>query len=157
MSYCGTYVGVPNYGAHVGPYASTASLPCSYTLYYDRWSFQAPADEYAYVTVDTIADATKFDPDMFIVDSTSCLLGNASSTFTCTYSPAIGSCGSYYLPVTKGEIYDVIVMAHTECSSTIGEYELSVDTSSDPALTLEADDRLVFGDVHIQITGSASL
>jgi len=48
-------------------------------------------------------------------------------------------------------------MAHTECSSTTGEYELSVDTSSDPALTLEADDRLVFGNVHIQITGNASL
>ena len=132
-------------------------MPCSYTPYYDRWSFYAASDGYAYVTVDTVADATKFDPDLVVTDSSSCILGNAYNTFTCSYSPITGSCASYLLPVSAGETYDAMVLTHAGCASSTGEYQLSIDLPADPSLTLIVDDKEAMEDVHIQITGNATL
>jgi hypothetical protein len=155
---CGTsYSGKLVYGDHGGPYAMTGTMPCSYYPYYDRWSFYASSDAYAYVTVDTVADTTKFDPDLVVTDSSSCILGNAYNTFTCSYPPASGSCASYVFPVSKGQSYDVMVLTHAGCASSTGEYELSIDLPSDPGLTLMVDDKQVQEDVHIQISGNATL
>jgi hypothetical protein len=48
-------------------------------------------------------------------------------------------------------------MAHAACASSTGEYQISIDTSADPGLTLTTDDKLLSDDVRVQITGSASL
>ena len=68
-----------------------------------------------------------------------------------------GSCASYRFSVTKGESYEVMVLTHAACASSTAEYELSIDLPADPALTLLVDDKLASEDVHIQITGNATL
>jgi hypothetical protein len=62
------YAGKPHYAYVPGAYSSTSEISCTADAYYHRWSFQAVADEYVYVTVDTVDANTAFDPRMIVLD-----------------------------------------------------------------------------------------
>src|SRR6185436_14997425 len=145
IEYCGgPYVGdagVVNYG---GPYVDYGTWKDCKSFPYDLWSFTARADDIAYISVDTTSAATAVDTELFVMDSTSCFLGEADDSFECTYAPAEGSCPSYVLPVVRGDDYFVLVHSYGSCASNTGEYKLSIGHPSDPTLTLVSGDQPFF-------------
>jgi len=158
LGFCRTYyVGTPEVGDHGGPYAADGTVPCSYSTTYDRWSFVAPADEDVHIAVDTVSERDKFDPYLALADSSSCFLGAVNDSFECTYVPSSGRCPSYRLPVTKGEVYDVIVYDAGDCAASMGGYEIRIAASGDPLLVLRADDQPRYGFVDVHLSGSATI
>jgi len=145
--------GTSDYG---GAYGSTTSMACGGGVTYDRWSFVAPATEYAYVTVDTVSDATSFNP-YFFVTGDGCFIGIADDSFACTYPPKFGgNCPSYKMSVTAGVEYDVFVLDGGCLTKTI-DYEIAIDTTGDPTLTLEGSSLPRFLWTEVDVDGSATL
>ena len=132
-------------------------MPCSKYAYYERWSFTAPADEYVYITIDTIDAATAFDPAIFVTAESSCVLGQAYAGISCAYATS-GDCPAYKLSTTKGETYGVIVYDHGTCASSTADYLILMAASADPLLTLEADDAGSPGvRWRVEFTGTATI
>ena len=135
-----TYLCAPDTGHGLtydagGAYEQTSSLDC-YLRHYDRWSFVGTDAGYANVTVDTVSATTAFDPMLFVVDDKSCYLGSADESFECTFAPTNHKCSSYQLPTEKGVEYSALVLVRGDCAGPIGEYQISIDASADPSLTL---------------------
>jgi hypothetical protein len=158
VEYCGgPYVGdvgAANYG---GAYVDYGTWTDCRTFPYDLWSFTARADELAYITVDTMSATTTVDTELFVMDATWCLLGDADDSFECTYPPAQGACPSYVLPVERGDDYFVLVHSYGSCGSATGEYKLSISHSDDPGLTLVTGDEPFFSFERVRIEATASV
>ena len=155
ISFCGlTYYGGTDFTYHPSKYAQKASMPCGAYTYYEHWSFTAPADEYVYISVDTLDAKTAFDPAIWVTDDTTCYLGQSFGGLTCTYATS-GGCPNYKLLVGKGQQYSVIVYDEAKCASSIADYKLAVAASGDPSLTLVADDAISDLGWHVEITGTA--
>ena len=141
---------------YAGAYASKTSTTCGSGNYYDRWSFVAPATEYAYVSVDTLSEKTAFNPYMFLTGD-GCFMNIADESFACTYPPKWGgNCPSFKIPVTAGVEYDVFVLDGGCPSSTI-DYKIVVDTTGDPTLTLEASYMPRFMWAQARLEGEATI
>jgi hypothetical protein len=157
---CSGGVGSAGSAYYAGAYGSKASTSCSYGQYYDRWSFVAPADEYAYISVDTLSDTTTFDPYFYVTDGSMCIVGNAWDSFACTYPPAWGTCPSYRVYVTAGVEYKLMVLEAGACAGGFGgttEYKVLVDTTGDPKLTLEETYARRYYLSEVQISGTATI
>ena len=93
------------------------------------------------------------------MDSGRCNIGGAPNyladdDFVCTYAPTLWSCPSYKVTLAPKSTYYVMVMSMGTCSGPYGEYDLTVQTDSDPSLTLVADDENVWTTL---ITSSATI
>ena len=158
IEYCGGpyagNAGVTNYG---GSYVDYGTWKDCRTFPYDLWSFTARADEVAYISVDTTSATTTVDTEFFVMDATSCFLGDADDSFECTYPPAQGSCPSYALPVAQGDDYFVLVHSYGSCAAATGEYKLSISHSDDPMLTLVESDQPFFAFERIHVEGTANI
>jgi hypothetical protein len=136
----GSLTGLTSY--YKGTYAQKASSTCGYFNYYDRWSFTAPASEYAYVSIDTLTAKTTFDPAIMVTSGTcTCPVNWLYDGFTCSAAPSSGTCPSYKMMLTKGEEYDIFVLPQSACAGGWGstiEYKIVMDTTGDPGLTLES-------------------
>ena len=91
------------------------------------------------------------------MDSASCYLGEADDSFECTYPPPTYDCPSYAVPTVEGDEYYVMVRALGDCVDPTGEYVISVDSPSDPALTLEVADAEFFLFEDVDVTATAHL
>jgi hypothetical protein len=138
-----------------GAYSQTETIDFD-TYGYDLWSFVA-TDATTYITVDTTDPTTAFDSQMLLIDDTGCLVGRADDTFLCTYAPPWHACPSYELATTKGATYEVMVGPRFEHYATLGDYQLFIDASADPSLTLIKDDVPTRGDWHFTVEGTANI
>jgi hypothetical protein len=96
---------------------------------------------------------------MTVTDNTTCQLIFVGDSFDCSEPPVAGvaSCPSYRLLATGGENYFVYVGSNGYCAGAAGAYDLVLDAPSDPSLLLLDDDRDLYRDTHVQITGTARL
>jgi hypothetical protein len=133
-------------------------MPCALKTSYERWSFTSPGDEYVYVTVDTLDAGTAFDPAFWMTDGETCAmdLAPASDGFSCAYGTG-GECPAYKFFAGKGEQYSVLVYNEGKCAGSTAEYTILVDTSTDPLLTLEADDATAVIGWHVLVSGTATI
>jgi hypothetical protein len=116
-----------------------------------------PVSGDVHISVDTLSDKTTFDPWIVVTDASTCYMGEANDSFACSYPPAKGECPGYDVPVTAGDAYAVVVRSNGSCASTIGEYSITVDTSSDPSLGLKGDDSEVIEEVYVHVEGTANV
>ena len=131
------------YSSAAGQYSGSSDSNCGTTSWYgydevDVWEVTPSAGETLTVSVDTVASATAFDPNMWVNDSDSCTVGGADDSFTCTYQPAAFSCPSLQF-TTDAETYSIVVGSLGSCNGSTAEYVLLVDAPSDPGLTLAQD------------------
>ena len=158
IGYCGgPYAGGPGANNYGGAYVDYGTWKNCRSFPYDLWSFTARADEVAYITVDTTSAASTVDTELFVMDSTSCILGDADDSFECTYPPAEGSCPSYVLPVAQGDDYFVLVHSYGSCAGATGEYKLSITGSDDPGLTLVDSDQPFYAFERVHAEGTVTI
>ena len=96
----------------------------------DVWTFEAEAGQVLYVTVDTIADATAFDPALEVVGPEECVVVSADDEFDCTYEPPSYGCPSSRFTASATGTYYVAVRALGSCRSDEAAY--AVDVRTDP-------------------------
>lgn len=152
------YAGSTYYGDHPSSYGAEGSMPCALKTSYERWTFTSVADENVYVTVDTLDAGTAFDPAIWLTGDTACALALAPAHdgLSCAYATS-GDCAAYKFFATKGEQYSVLVYNEGTCAGATADYEILVDSSGDPSLTLEADDATAYIGWHVKITGAATV
>ncbi|MCA9566215.1 MAG: hypothetical protein KC656_00155 [Myxococcales bacterium] len=108
------------------------------------WRVHAYADGLYTVRVDTVADATAFDPDaiLYAVDSWSGnpddvlatdVLGYGDDDFACTFPPPEYECPQMLASV-EGATQDLLVVVGIlgSCAGAEVEYELTVELDSQP-------------------------
>ena len=113
------------------------------------------------VTLDTVSDASTFDPTMWINDGASCTFLEADDSFDCAFPPPSGyQCPSGQFTASSDGTYQVVVRSAGDCDGSSGDYALSVDAASDPTLTLVADDIARFGPLayvlDVSLSGTVS-
>ncbi len=147
-----------------GDWVGEGNLPgdgtSGYDWYYvvDVWDITTVPGEGVSVTVDTVSDGTAFDPWMWVNDGESCTIGEADDSFDCTFPPPKYSCPSVSF-TAAGTAYEVVVASYGSCAGALGEYALSIDTSTDPKLTLNGDnvDRKISLPYEVHVSGSAAV
>ncbi len=160
---CGTSSGSYLSASMGGSYVGYGTLACDYYPTYDRWDFTGTSYDNAYISVDTTSDFFAFDPTIYIMDSSTCLLGMAFDSFDCSYRgagwPSTTVCPSYELPMTPGELYSVIVKPEPSgfSVSTTCDYRISLDTPSDPKLTAGALSVPVYDIQHVSVDGVGTI
>ena len=127
--------GVALEAAGGGAYEATGSLDCTEegqgTV--DVYSVTLAADGDVTITVDTVADATTFDPWFVVNDSAGCSIFGADDSFACTFPPPKYDCPAGTLTATAGT-YEIIVQNYGNCAGDVAEYKLTVDADADPNL-----------------------
>jgi hypothetical protein len=66
-------------------------------------------------------------------------------------------CPSYRLPTDKGSAYQILVHARGNCSDSVGEYSLTLDTVADPSLTLTSSDMPYLDGRSVTAIGTATI
>lgn len=112
-----------NYG---GDDSLTGEVDCD-GVFFDTFTFQAVAGTTAYVSIDTIADDSAFDPFMRIQDADGCTLVTADDNFDCTYTPAAYYCPSVGYDIEEDGEYTVVVGSYGSCNGDSAEYSISID------------------------------
>jgi hypothetical protein len=126
----------------------------------DVWTVELVAGESIFLSVDTVSEASSFDPYIYITDSETCMVGMTDDDFSCSDESADegddpspepvdtgfdsgwwegGYCpGTEYIASETGTHH--IIVSGYSCDSEVAEYEIGIDAGSDPMLTLLADD-----------------
>ncbi|MFH1467430.1 MAG: hypothetical protein ABIO70_23805 [Pseudomonadota bacterium] len=121
--YCGTYV--YNYAtASYDGQSGQGEIDCTLGVV-DVWTFDANAGDNLTITVDTVADATTFDPAFWINDPSGCTVTGADDTFTCTFPPPEYSCPSAVIRGAEAGTYEVVIY-NWDCVGDTGAYEIRV-------------------------------
>ena len=103
----------------------------------------------------TVADATAFDPHMWVNGPDSCALVYTDDNYDCSFPPPTYQCPSAEVEgLTAGETYQVVVASYGDCSAEDVEYELRVDGG--PA-ELAIDDAAAGYAYTIDIVGSGTI
>ena len=100
------------------------------------WSAQFSAGDTIRVSVDTTDEDGQFDPTVVISNEDSCLVIEADNSFVCT-SSASGEteCPAVEFITDSTGTYNILVSGGI-CHDYMPQYELAVNASSDPELTL---------------------
>lgn len=104
----------------------------------DVWTFEVDGETEVKVTVDTVADASAFDPQFYITDAAACAISYADDNFDCTYPPPTYQCPAANLGVLAVGTYTAVVGSWNDCNGSIGTYELRTEGTLN--LTLTHDD-----------------
>jgi hypothetical protein len=124
-------------GALGGDSTGSSDVLCEGFLV-DVWEFEGSAGGNVSVTVDTIAEETRFDAAFWVNKPNGCFLNYANDTFDCTYPPSAGKCPASQFQVTEGT-HEIVVFSWGSCATQYPEYTISLDASWDPDLTLKTD------------------
>ncbi|MFH1463082.1 MAG: hypothetical protein ABIO70_01720 [Pseudomonadota bacterium] len=112
------------YGATL---AGSSTLPCDGEEMLDVWTVQAEAGQSLAVTVDTLGEATAFDPWFWVNSPSQCTRVYANDNFACSYPPPYwGWCPSALVEVGEAGTWQVVVGAYG-CAGDVGEYEVRVE------------------------------
>ena len=111
-----------------------SSLDCTGDVV-DVWSFDADGTASVQLAADTVADATAFDPHLYIAGGDECLIGYADDSFDCTYPPPDFQCPAVDLGVLAAGSYTVSVRSYGSCAGTSAEYELRTAGATNVILT----------------------
>ena len=95
----------------------------------DIWTFEAEVGQQIWVTVDTIAADTAFDPQVYVTGPSECIVGSADDTFDCSYPPPSYQCPSLSFTADEAGTYRVVVRSLGSCVSDEGAYAVDVRTA----------------------------
>jgi hypothetical protein len=118
-NYCG-----PSYGVGSIDCASSETVLSDLA---DVWEFEATAGQVAYVTVDTVSDATAFDAAMFLNGPDTCSEVFADDNFYCEYTPVNYRCPSLEYAVTADGTHSVHVFSYGSCRGSTADYRIYID------------------------------
>jgi hypothetical protein len=127
-TYCSYFYGYQTYGVYPGT-ADTSSLDCDGEII-DTWTFEGVEGGTAYVTVDTVADETAFDPRMWVNDPDGCTIAAADDSFACTYPPPTYECPGVIVEDLTAGTYTVVVNSYGDCAGETADYSLAVDITT---------------------------
>jgi hypothetical protein len=148
--------------AHLGgDFSGEGDLPCDSEEYVvDIWSVDANAGDSVSVTIDTVSNATAFDPYVWVNDGASCSVAFADDSFDCTYPPPDYYCPSLSFDAADSGTYQIVVASYGSCADdSLAQYEVIVDNDSDPNLALWGDNSAQYTSVpyDVSVSGSATL
>jgi hypothetical protein len=115
-----------------GPVYGLGSIDCAtsgtaLSEFADVWEFEATAGQVAYVSVDTVSDATAFDAAFFINGPDTCTAVFADDSFYCEYTPVNYRCPSAQLNVTTDGTHSVHVFSYGSCQGSSADYRIHID------------------------------
>ncbi len=144
--------GVPGTGV-------TTTLDCGDDDLIDVWTFEADGGAVT-VTVDTVSEATTFEPILEVNDPGGCTVARAFGNFACTYPPIRGECPSVAIDATVPGPYTVVVSVGNRCpDQPTGEYELRVEGGTDLTLVEDEADQIILVDhlLRFEVRGAGTL
>jgi len=125
----------------------------------DVWTANLVAGESILITIDNLDAEATFDAYFIITDTETCMVLEADDEMVCTAGDVEWErCpGAEYIAETDG-LHNIIVGGYS-CDSEEASYQIGIDASTDPELTLIADDVEPYSMVPVvhTVTGTANI
>jgi hypothetical protein len=137
-----------------GSTSATGELACDGTVA-DVYQFTADAGQTVFITVDTVAEATAYDPALYVNGPDGCTLVEVDDSFDCTWPPPAYRCPAVELETGAGD-HLIVVTSRGNCAGEVGEYELRFD-GANPALLALEDDVPISAELVVDVVGSGTL
>lgn len=115
----------------------------------DVWTVELVAGETVHLGMDTVAADTAFDSVLFVENPDGCIVASGDDVFSCSFAPAAWSCGGgKFTPEVSGT-HRILAYSYGSCTDDdhdgdgvpdVSAYRLTVESETEPKLTLEHDD-----------------
>jgi hypothetical protein len=115
------------YGDSYGGRSYTGTVDCAGETV-DTWTVAANAGDTLYVSVDTVAADTAFDPIFYVNGPDSCTLVKGDDGFNCTFDPATPyGCPNATVPTDVAGDYQIVIWSWSGgCTGTQADYKLQL-------------------------------